>query len=92
MQQFEFLRQLSANSANTIIGTVRDRTATEKRISEELQGRKNIHLVEADMTNYAALKKVVDFTAEVTGGSLDYIIANAGLISDWSAYLPIGAL
>lgn len=91
-EQFEYLRQLSQNPANTVIGFVRDKTATEKKISDEFPGRKNIHIVQGDMKDYASLKRAVEYTAKVTGGALDYVIANAGLISDWSAYRSIGSL
>lgn len=91
-EQFEFLRQLSNNPANIVIGLVRDKKATDKKVSEELDGRKNIHIVQGDMTDYASLKNAADYTADVTGGALDYLIANAGLISRWSGLHPIGVL
>jgi hypothetical protein len=34
----------------------------------------------------------VDETSKITGGKLDYIIANAGLVSSWSAYDPLSVL
>ncbi|RYO79785.1 hypothetical protein DL766_006371 [Monosporascus sp. MC13-8B] len=37
---FEMLRQISSNPDNTFIALVRDKPATEKKISEELGGRK----------------------------------------------------
>jgi len=89
---FEFLRQVSNDPTNTVVGLVRNKAATSAKVSEELPNRKNIHLVQGDMTDYASLKKAVDFTAEVTGGALDYVIANAGFISKWSAYDPLGVL
>jgi len=86
------LRQVSNDPANTVVGFVRDKAATEKNVSDELPNRKNIHLVQGDMTDYASLKKAVNFTAEVTGGALDYVIANAAFISTWSGYDPLGVL
>lgn len=35
---------------------VRDKEATKKRVAEELSGRSNIHVVEADLTDYDAVK------------------------------------
>ena len=58
--QFEFLNQISADSANTIIGLVRDRAATEKKINEELGSRSNVHIIQADITDYDALKVKVE--------------------------------
>lgn len=37
-------------------------------------------------------QNLIEETAKITGGSLDYIIANAALQSDWSAHNPIGTL
>lgn len=44
------------------------------------------------MADYASLKEAADYTTKITGGALDYLIANAALMSHWSAYLPIGIL
>ncbi|KAI0471373.1 hypothetical protein F4859DRAFT_515588 [Xylaria cf. heliscus] len=89
---FEFLRQLSSETSNTVIGLVRDKSATEKRVKEELGGRTNIHILHGDLTNYESLQKAVADTARITGGSLDYLIANASHISYWDSYDPIGVL
>ncbi|KAI4861822.1 hypothetical protein F4820DRAFT_451600 [Hypoxylon rubiginosum] len=89
---YEFLRQISANPSNTVIGIVRDKPTTIKKVSEELQGRSNIHILQADILDYDALKGAVEDTAKITGGSLDYLIANAGYVSQFDAYDPIGVL
>ncbi|RYP40726.1 hypothetical protein DL767_001481 [Monosporascus sp. MG133] len=89
---FEFLRQISADSNNTVIGIVRDKPTTDKRVSEELSGRSNIHILQADVTDYDALKQAVAETAKITGGSLDYLVANAGYVSPFDAFYPIGVL
>ena len=44
------------------------------------------------MKDYASLKKAVNDTANITGGALDYVIANAADMSVESAYYPIGVL
>ncbi|KAI0127359.1 hypothetical protein BJ170DRAFT_625098 [Xylariales sp. AK1849] len=88
---FEFMRQLSENPENTIFGLVRDKAAAGKKVEAELN-RKNIHIIQADVTDYGALEKAVDYVSEATGGSLDYIIANAALIGKWSASDNFGTL
>lgn len=55
-QQFEFLRQISNDTNNLVIGIVRDKPTTEKRVAGELGGRSNIHILQADVTDYDALK------------------------------------
>ncbi|KAF2670229.1 NAD(P)-binding protein [Microthyrium microscopicum] len=87
---FEFLRQLSADPSNTVIGLVRGTAATETKVAE--LGRKNIHILKGDLTEYSSLKRAAEETAKITGGSLDYLIANAAFVSRWSAYDPIGVL
>lgn len=54
--QWEFLRQISTDSNNIVIGLVRNKSATEKKVKTELPEHTNIHIVEADITDYAALK------------------------------------
>ncbi|KFY80600.1 hypothetical protein V499_00571 [Pseudogymnoascus sp. VKM F-103] len=75
---FEFLRQLSENPANTVFGLVRNKAATESKVAAEI-GRENIHIIQADTTDYVALEKAAQFVSEKTNGALDYIIANAAL-------------
>ncbi|GME23728.1 Short-chain dehydrogenase [Neofusicoccum parvum] len=87
-----FLRRLSEDTNNTVIGSVRNKSAAEKKTTDELGSRPNVHLVEMEMANYDSIKKSVDEISKISGGKLDYIIANAAVISDWSAYDPIGKL
>lgn len=93
-QQYEFLTQYSADPNNTVIGIVRNKATTEKKLAEDpvLQGRSNIHILEADVTDYSALQRTVTETAAITGGSLDYIIANAAFLPLFDGYDPIGKL
>ncbi|KAK7913841.1 hypothetical protein PG985_011544 [Apiospora marii] len=91
---YEFLRQLSSDPSDVVIGTVRDKAATLQKMSEDagFQGRSNIHLLEVELTNYDALKKAAEDVAKITGGSLDYLIASAGYVTDFDAYDPIGVV
>ncbi|KAK5424319.1 hypothetical protein LTR20_008787 [Exophiala xenobiotica] len=89
---WEFLSQLSANPKNTVVGFVRNKAATDKRITEELSDRSNISIVEADLTDYEALKRAAAAVATVTGGKLDYLIANAAYLPLYDQFESIGAL
>ncbi|KAK7431784.1 hypothetical protein QQZ08_001724 [Neonectria magnoliae] len=89
---FEFLRQTSQDPANTVVGLVRDKAGTDKKIASELGELKNVHIVQGDLSNYEELKSSVAETSKITGGSLDYIIANAALISKFSALESFGSL
>ncbi|KAK8071478.1 NAD(P)-binding protein [Apiospora hydei] len=89
---WEFLKRLSSDSGNTVIGIVRDKAPTTKRVEEELDGRANITILEADVTRYESLKRAAAEAAAINGGSLDYLIANAGLNMSWDGLDPIGDL
>ncbi|OJI99084.1 hypothetical protein ASPVEDRAFT_187035 [Aspergillus versicolor CBS 583.65] len=85
-----FLRQLSSSPSNTVIGLVRSKPATDKRVAEELDGRSNVHILQADITDYTALKEAAAATVQITGGGVDYLIGNAGLVVQ--ELDPIGVL
>ncbi|KAL4976426.1 hypothetical protein BDW66DRAFT_134948 [Aspergillus desertorum] len=87
---FEFLRQLSADPNNLVIGLVRNKPATEVKVAQELK-RENIRIVEGDLADYDSLKRAAEAVKEITR-SLDYLIANAAIISSWSAYDGLGDL
>ncbi|RAQ75231.1 short chain dehydrogenase (AtsC) [Aspergillus flavus] len=87
-----FLTNLSSNPANTVIALVRNKAGTEERIAKELAGRTNVHVVHADLDNYKTLQFAADETARITGGGLDYLIANAAFVETWDLYDPIGVL
>ncbi|KPM37616.1 hypothetical protein AK830_g8975 [Neonectria ditissima] len=89
---FGFLRQISQDPANTVVGLVRDKAGTDKKIATELGELKNVHILQADLSNYDELKSSVAETAKITGGSLDYIIANAAFVSTWSSLESFGSL
>ncbi|KAJ5780272.1 short chain dehydrogenase (AtsC) [Penicillium paradoxum] len=90
---FEFLRQISEDQKNVVIGLVRDTAATEKKIAAELGDRPNIHILHGDLTKYASLKQAAADTTKIVGErGIDYLVANAGLVSSLDGFGPIGAL
>ncbi|KAH8679221.1 hypothetical protein BGZ61DRAFT_551684 [Ilyonectria robusta] len=89
---FEFISQLSSDPNNTVIGLVRNKPATLEKVDRELKQRANLHILQADITDYEALKASVDEVSKITGGSLDYIIANAAFVSTYSAWDTLGSL
>ncbi|KAK1760132.1 hypothetical protein QBC47DRAFT_683 [Echria macrotheca] len=91
---YEFLRQYSSDPQNIVVGLVRNKAETDKKVSEDadLKTRSNLHILQADVTDYDALKAAAAETAKITGGGLDYLIANAGYISPIDAVVPIGEL
>jgi hypothetical protein len=51
---FEYLRQLSANPDNVVVGLVRNVEATKEKVAAEIN-RPNIHLFYADLDDYKTL-------------------------------------
>ena len=76
---YAFLQHLSANPSNTIIGTVRNAAPTTEKVKAD--GLPNVHILQADLTDYAALKTAASETAKLTNGSLDYLVVNGAYIS-----------
>jgi NAD(P)-dependent dehydrogenase (short-subunit alcohol dehydrogenase family) len=72
----EFIRQLSEDSKNTVIGLVRN--AAKSVYLQEISHLPNVHVVEGDVTSVETMHKAAESVAAITGGSLDYIIENAG--------------
>ncbi|KAL4861782.1 hypothetical protein BDV12DRAFT_207768 [Aspergillus spectabilis] len=89
---WEFLLQISADPNNTVIGMVRNKAASEKRASEEIPSRKNVHIIQGDLDDYASLQSAATATAKITGGGLDYLIANAALLVSYDAFDTIDEL
>jgi hypothetical protein len=52
--QYEFLRQLSSDPANVVIGLVRQKSKVEKKVAED--GMKNVTILEADILDLPALQ------------------------------------
>lgn len=91
--QFEFLRQFSEDSNNLVLGLVRDKAGTEKKVATELGSRPNVHILHADLTKYASLKQAAADTAQIVGErGVDYLIANGGVVPLFDVYGPIGDL
>ncbi|OJD11319.1 hypothetical protein AJ78_07881 [Emergomyces pasteurianus Ep9510] len=87
---FEFMRQLSAVPESLVVGLVRDKAAADEKVSKELPGR-NIHILQADLTDYDSLKQAAEEVARLSNG-VDLLIANASLQSEWSAFYGIDVL
>ncbi|KAG5744105.1 hypothetical protein H9Q70_013194 [Fusarium xylarioides] len=89
---FGFVQVLASNPDNTVIGLVHNKAATEKKLAQELGSPKNVHVLEADITDYNTLKDAVEAVSEIAEGSLDYVIANAGLIALWCQWDAVDVL
>lgn len=76
-----------------VVGLVRDKAATEKKVAAELGDRSNVHILHADLTSYASLKQAAADTAKTVGErGIDYLVANGAFLPFSDAYEPIGTL
>jgi NAD(P)-dependent dehydrogenase (short-subunit alcohol dehydrogenase family) len=91
--QFEFVKQISNDPKNLVVGLVRDQATTKKKIAAEIGDRSNIHIFHGDLTDYTSLKQAAEETTKVVGErGVDYLVANAAYQSLFDAFGPIGAL
>ncbi|TVY34157.1 putative oxidoreductase [Lachnellula occidentalis] len=89
---FALLEQLSENADNVVLTIVRNKAATESKIAAELPGRKNIFVLQGDLTNVDSIQNAFNETKKILGDSLDVLIANAGYISDYSGFQSLTEL
>ncbi|KAJ5715283.1 NAD(P)-binding protein [Penicillium malachiteum] len=89
---WELLHQLSSDPSNIVFGLVRNKPTVEAQVSQEWPERSNVHILQGDITDYSSLQSAATEVAAITGGGLDYLIANAGAVAHFDAYDPIGVL
>ncbi|KAL7785942.1 hypothetical protein V8C37DRAFT_393250 [Trichoderma ceciliae] len=73
---FEYVNQLSSNSQNTVFALIRSQN-TAGPLNELAASRKNIHVLETDISNPAKLKETAEQIGNITGGKLDVLIHGA---------------
>ncbi|KAI0340059.1 NAD(P)-binding protein [Trametopsis cervina] len=74
---YAIVQQLTKNSENFVIGIVRNRGS----VLPGLEGKKNLHIIEADITDRVAIEHAAEEVAKLTGGTLNNLINNAALSS-----------
>ena len=82
----EFIRQLSSEPGNTVIGLVRSRDAAVEGL--QLSSSPNVHFIEADVTKRHSLQLAREQLRTISE-TVDVLINNAGLISEVSAYTSL---
>jgi NAD(P)-dependent dehydrogenase (short-subunit alcohol dehydrogenase family) len=91
--QFEFVKQISENPDDLVVGIVRDKAGTEKKVATELGERSNVHIIHGDLTKYDTLKQAAAETTEIVGNrGIDYLVANGAALPHFDAYSPIGEM
>ncbi|KAJ5512118.1 hypothetical protein N7463_001670 [Penicillium fimorum] len=84
---YTWLKHLSYNPANIVIGLVRNKGTAQNRLVDD--NLTNVHLVCADITDAKALQTVAEQVSKITGGSLDILINNAAILTPNSAFNSI---
>ena len=84
---FEFVKQISSHSSNTVFALVRE-TKTATKLQQLANSRSNIHIVAGDITKPEQLIAAAEHISKTTGGSLDVLIHNATANDAGSAGLP----
>ncbi|KAI0753730.1 NAD-P-binding protein [Fomes fomentarius] len=85
----EFVRQL-ANRPNTTVFAVVRNTRTSAHLASAVQYSNNVHVVEADVSDYGSLKHAAKQVSEITSGTLDCLIHNAALMDYKATYKGYG--
>ncbi|KAJ7652752.1 hypothetical protein DFH06DRAFT_1048296 [Mycena polygramma] len=78
---FEFVNQLSSTTDNRVFALIRNK-ATAPALYELQQSRKNLVILEADITNSVAVEEAAKAVDSATGGTLDYLIIVAALATN----------
>jgi NAD(P)-dependent dehydrogenase (short-subunit alcohol dehydrogenase family) len=72
--KYGYLKTLSQDPLNTIIGIVRTLAPTQEKIKND--GLQNVHLVHGDLTDHASLDAAAGQVSHITGGTVDHLIVN----------------
>ncbi|KAH9847062.1 NAD(P)-binding protein [Lenzites betulinus] len=78
---FEFVNQLSHDTANAVFALVRNPEGAT-RLATLQKARPNVYVVKADITDVASLRAAAAEVEKTTGGSLDYLINNAAWLRE----------
>ena len=82
--QYGFVRVLAHNPDNVIFGIVRNKAAAEAIVKAD--GLRNVHLIQADISDRKSLLAAREDLIKACGGSLDYLINNAAYVEKNTEY------
>ena len=74
----EYVRQLAANSSNTVLAIVRDPETSS--VSELAVKYSNVQLIKGDVTDPTSMLEAASAAAAITGGKLDVLIHNSNAV------------
>ncbi|OKP13534.1 hypothetical protein PENSUB_725 [Penicillium subrubescens] len=74
----EFVRQLAADSTNTVLAIVRNPESPD--MSEIASKHPNVHVIKGDVTDPKSILEAASAAAVITGGKLDVLIHNSNAV------------
>ncbi|TFK80787.1 NAD-P-binding protein [Polyporus arcularius HHB13444] len=76
----EYVRQLAARTDSVVLAVVRN-AANSTHLHAVIKDLKNVHVLEADVTDYKTLENAAEAASKITGGKLDYLIHTAAYVN-----------
>lgn len=83
--QYQFLKHLSSEPSNKVIGVARNPAAVQSQVDTD--GLPNVLIVKGDLTDAASLNAAAKEAAGYTDGAVDYLIVNGAYMSAQSMFL-----
>ncbi|KAK3202617.1 hypothetical protein GRF29_154g177066 [Pseudopithomyces chartarum] len=83
---YQYLKTLSVNPANTVIGIARSPDAVKAKVSAD-NLPSNVHILKGDLTDPESLNTAASETSKITGGAVDYLIINGAYLPYTTAHL-----
>ncbi|KAF2263172.1 NAD(P)-binding protein [Lojkania enalia] len=77
---YQFLKTLSRDPSNIIIGTARNVGPIQAKVTADKLT--NVHIIEADLDSPSSLHAAAGQTSKITGGAADYLIVNGAYLND----------
>ena len=84
---YGWIAHLASIPGNTVIGTVRNPSATQARLAKD--NITNIHLLSVEITDLTSVQQAAQDVAVITGGRLDFLIHNAAFVDDSTAFQTV---
>lgn len=82
---YEYLKTLSANPSNTVIGIARNPKPVTEQLSAD--GLFKVKMIRGDLDDYKSLNTAAEETSKLTGGAIDYLIVNGAYGAQATAML-----
>ncbi|KAF2016980.1 NAD(P)-binding protein [Aaosphaeria arxii CBS 175.79] len=76
---YQYLKTLSADESNIVIGIVRNPDPTKQKVEKD--GLRNVHIIAGDLNSHESLNAAAKATSSITNGVVDHLIINGAYLS-----------